>query len=447
MFLNILLIREKQIKWILVALAFAALPLQAQSPDLFPKPPQLQSAVDFWVRVYTEVNTQSGFLHDSRNLSVIYERLQLNRNEIERVRSNIRDDLMVLASGKRDGLTSRQQDILDLWPANVSNQILRTASDNVRWQLGQSDRFLGGLQRSGAYKSHINEVIRQKNLPIELGVLPHVESSFNPSAYSSAAAAGMWQFTPVTGKRFMRIDYIVDERMDPYRATVAACEFFEKSYSVYGDWSLVLASYNSGRGNVNKAIRRSGGKRSYWQIRRFLPKETRSYVPAFIAVCYAMNYASDHKICSKNPRVLFHEVDTVEVKYQIDFEFLSSSLDISIDELEFLNPSYKINVIPKVEGRPYHLVLPIDKMGVFVSNEKEIYAHFIELDAQKRKNYPIYSEQDERIVHRVKGGEYLGKIARRYGCSVKKIQQWNNLKNDNIRVGQRLILYVRPDYV
>ena len=291
-------------------------------------------------------------------------------------------------------------------------------------------------------------ILDQFNLPLELKYLALVESALNPKAKSWAGATGLWQFMYNTGKEYnLKVSSYVDERMDPYRATVAACEFFEKSYSVYGDWSLVLASYNSGSGNVNKAIRRSGGKRNYWQIRRFLPKETRSYVPAFIAVCYAMNYASDHKISSKNPRVLFHEVDTVEVKYQIDFEYLSSSLDISMSELEFLNPSYKINVIPKVEGRPYHLVLPIAKMGAFVENEKEIYAHFIELDAQKRKNYPKYSEQDERIVHRVKGGEYLGKIARRYGCSVKKIQQWNNLKNDNIRVGQRLILYVRPDYV
>jgi len=291
-------------------------------------------------------------------------------------------------------------------------------------------------------------VLDQFNLPLELKYLALVESALNPKAKSWAGATGLWQFMYNTGKEYnLKVSSYVDERMDPFRATVAACEFFQKSYSVYGDWSLVLASYNSGRGNVNKAIRRSGGKRNYWQIRRFLPKETRSYVPAFIAVCYAMNYASDHKISADKPRVLFHEVDTVEVKYQIDFEYLSSSLDISINELEFLNPSYKINVIPKIDGRPYHLVLPVTKMGAFVENEKEIYAHFVELDVQKRKNYPKYSEQDERIVHRVKGGEYLGKIARRYGCSVKKIQQWNNLKNDNIRVGQRLILYVRPDYV
>jgi len=309
----------------------------------------------------------------------------------------------------------------------------------------QMSRMMG---LAAYYFPVFEEVLDQFNLPLELKYLALVESALNPKAKSWAGATGLWQFMYNTGKEYnLKVSSYVDERMDPYRATVAACEFFEKSYSVYGDWSLVLASYNSGRGNVNKAIRRSGGKRNYWQIRRFLPKETRSYVPAFIAVCYAMNYASDHKISSKKPRVLFHEVDTIEVKYQIDFEYLSSSLGVSMDELEFLNPSYKINVIPKVEGRPYHLVLPISKMGAFVANEKEIYAHFIELDAQKRKNYPKYSEQDERIVHRVKGGEYLGKIARRYGCSVKKIQQWNNLKNDNIRVGQKLILYVRPDYV
>ena len=309
----------------------------------------------------------------------------------------------------------------------------------------QMSRMMG---LAAYYFPVFESVLDQFDLPLELKYLALVESALNPKAKSWAGATGLWQFMYNTGKEYnLKVSSYVDERMDPYRATVAACEFFQKSYSVYGDWSLVLASYNSGRGNVNKAIRRSGGKKNYWQIRRFLPKETRSYVPAFIAVCYAMNYASEHKISSEKPRVLFHQVDTIEVKYQIDFEYLSSSLDISVNELEFLNPSYKINVIPKVEGRPYYLVLPVAKMGTFVANEKEIYAHFVELDAQKRKNYPKYSEQNERVVHRVKSGEYLGKIARRYGCSVKKIQQWNNLKNDNIRVGQRLVLYVRPDYV
>ena len=171
---------------------------QAQSSELFPRPPELEPAVQFWTRVYTEVDTRSGFLHDSQNLSVIYARLPLDRTQIENRRTSIREDLRILASGARSNLTASQEEILALWPAGVSNEALRTAASNVRWQLGQSDRFLGGLRRSGAYRSHINQVIREKNLPIELAVLPHVESSFNPNAYSSAAAAGMWQFGRAT---------------------------------------------------------------------------------------------------------------------------------------------------------------------------------------------------------------------------------------------------------
>lgn len=309
----------------------------------------------------------------------------------------------------------------------------------------QTARMMG---LAAYYFPLFEKVLDQFDMPLELKYLAIVESALNPRAKSWAGATGLWQFMYNTGKEYdLKVSSYVDERMDPYRATVAACKFFQHSYKVYGDWSLVLASYNSGRGNVNKAIRRSGGHKNYWKIRRFLPKETRSYVPAFIAVCYAMNYADVHNIRAVSPTVAHYEVDTVEVKYQIDFEYLASALDISIKELEFLNPSYKINVIPNIKGRKYYLKLPIEKMGVFVANEQEIYAHFIDLDKQKRKLYPKYTEQDERVVHRVKSGEYLGKIALRYGCSVSKIRKWNNLKNDQIRVGQRLVLYVRPDYV
>jgi len=298
------------------------------------------------------------------------------------------------------------------------------------------------------YFPMFEEVLDQYDLPLELKYLSIVESALNPRAKSWAGATGLWQFMFNTGREYdLTVSSYVDERMDPYRATVAACQFFEQSYALYGDWSLVLASYNSGRGNVNKAIRRSGGKKNYWRIRPFLPKETQSYVPAFIAVCYAMNYAEEHTIVASKPRVLFYETDTVTVKYQIDFEYLATSLDVPMSDLEFLNPSYKINVIPSLENRRYFLRLPVDKVGVFVANEDDIYAHFVKLDQEKQKSYPKYNEQDERIVYKVKSGEYLGKIALRYGCSVKKIRQWNNLKNDNIRVGQRLILYVRPDYV
>ncbi len=309
----------------------------------------------------------------------------------------------------------------------------------------QLSRMLG----LGAYYFPLfEEVLDQFDLPIELKYLSVVESALNPKAQSSAGATGLWQFMYATGKEYdLKVSSYVDERMDPYKSTVAACKFFEKSYAVYKDWSLVLASYNSGRGNVNKAIRRAGGQKNYWVIRRFLPKETRSYVPAFIAVCYAMNYATEHKIYLSRPSIWNHQTDTLRVHYQINLDYISNLLDIPLVELEFLNPSYKINIIPNIQGRNYYLKLPKNKAGVFVSNEEEIYSHFMRLDQQKINSYPKYSEQDQRIVYRVKSGEYLGKIAKRYGCSIKKIQKWNNLNGDRIRVGQKLVLYVRPDYI
>ncbi|MDP6413931.1 MAG: lytic transglycosylase domain-containing protein, partial [Gammaproteobacteria bacterium] len=243
------------LRLILGALLLTPALAAGQSTELFPRPPELEPAVNFWIRVYTEVDTQNGFLHDAQNLSVIYTRSSNRRRDRENTRDRIRNDLQALATGQRDNLTRRQQEILALWPDDVSNQTLRTAASNIRFQLGQSDRFLGGLQRSGAYRSHINEVIREKNLPIELGVLPHVESSFNPGAYSSASAAGMWQFGRATGQRFMRIDHIVDERMDPYIATYAAMSLLEYNYSVLGTWPLALTAYNHGAAGIARAVR------------------------------------------------------------------------------------------------------------------------------------------------------------------------------------------------
>ena len=219
-----------------------------QNSQNLPRPVELEPAIQFWVKVYTEVDTQSGFLHDANHLSVVYSAMPLDRKRIEVRREQIKGTLRLLATGKREGLTSEQQQILELWPADVDGQTLRAAAENVRWQLGQSNAFLAGYKRSGLYRNHITSVIEDKGLPAELIALPHVESSFNPSAYSLAAAAGMWQFTRATGQRFMRIDHIVDERMDPYISAEAAMSLLEYNYRVLGTWPLALTAYNHGAG-------------------------------------------------------------------------------------------------------------------------------------------------------------------------------------------------------
>lgn len=309
----------------------------------------------------------------------------------------------------------------------------------------QMSRMLG---MSKYYFPIVEPILDKYGLPQELKYLMIVESAFNSRARSRAGAAGLWQFMYSTGKGYgLMVSSYVDERNDPIKSTEAACKMLKKYYNTYNDWSLALAAYNCGRGNVNKAIRRSGGKMNYWQIRAYLPRETRSYVPAFMAVNYAMNYYVEHEIAPNTPRLYGFEVDTVKVKHRMNFDYLSNLLDISVEELEFLNPSYKLNVIPYVKDRNYVLCLPIDKMGVFTANESDVYAY---LKAEEEKNkivYPAYTEMDERIVHKVKSGEFLGKIARKYDVSVKEIKKWNGLKSDRIKTGQRLVLYVRPDRV
>ena len=320
-----------------------ALEIKAQSLEAFPQPAGLKPAVDFWIKVYTEVDTQSGYLHDSENLSVIYERLRLNRRNIEATRSEISDDLRYLATGARDDLSESQREILELWPADVSNRTLSEAANNIRWQLGQSDRFLGGLRRSGAFRQHIKNVIQEKGLPPELGVLPHVESSFNPSALSSASAAGMWQFTSGTGKRFMRIDYIIDERMDPYTSTAAAMSLLEYNYSVLGTWPLALTAYNHGAGGISRAVRETGTTDiekivANYQGRRF-GFASRNFYAQFLAVVHVENNAQQYFGDVRfDPAPIFREV---EIDAFIDAEVFASSVGVSFDQLRKDNPALR----------------------------------------------------------------------------------------------------------
>ena len=219
---------------------------------------------------------------------------------------------------------------------------------------------------------------------------------------------------------------------------------------MYDDWDLALAAYNCGPGNVNKAIRRSGGKKNYWEIRSYLPRETRGYVPAFIAVNYIMNYASEHNIYPKTPDISCFKVDTVALSDHLSFTQLSEYLDIPIEYIEFLNPTYKQNFIPNT-GEANTLCLPTEKMGDFLTNEKAIYALKTEKDKKDSiafaQNKPVTSgKRGNAVVYRVKSGDVLGSIANRYHCRVSQIKDWNNLYSDRLKIGQKLYIYAKPSY-
>ena len=283
-----------------------------------------------------------------------------------------------------------------------------------------------------------------KDLPLEIKYLAIVESALNPKARSRVGATGLWQFMYGTGKMYdLDVSSYVDERSDPVASTKAACSYLEKLYSIFGDWDLALAAYNSGPGNVNKAIRRSGGYKNYWNIRRHLPRETAGYVPAFLATYYLFEYAEEHGLVRRNAERFYETTDTVRIKEMITFDQISQYVGIGIDELKLLNPSYKLGVIPNIEGKNYYLRLPIEALGTFVANEEAIYKKAEKELASLEKPLPSLVKAENKIRYRVRSGDYLGKIAARYGVGISQIKRWNGLRSDRLRIGQRLTIYPR----
>jgi len=284
------------------------------------------------------------------------------------------------------------------------------------------------------------------NIPVEMKYLAIVESALNPKARSRVGATGLWQFMYGTGKEHgLDVNSYVDERSDPIKSTRAACEYLNRVYKIFNDWDLALAAYNSGPGNVNKAIRRSGGYKNYWNIRRNLPRETAGYVPAFLATMYLFEYAEEHGLQGKKVKRPYFETDTVHVKNIITFDQISELVGISKEELEVLNPSYKLKVIPYVKGKNYTLRLPRKEMGKFVANEAAIYAHVEKELKSKESPLPalIKAAERNRIRYKVRSGDFLGKIAERYGVRVSQIKNWNGLRSNRLRIGQRLTIYPR----
>ena len=288
------------------------------------------------------------------------------------------------------------------------------------------------------------EHLDKYNMPLEIKYLAVVESALNPKARSYVGATGLWQFMYGTGKVYdLKVNSYVDDRNDPLKSTEAACQYMLKMYDVFKDWNLVLAAYNSGPGNVRKAIRRSGGKTSYWEIRPFLPRETSAYVPLFIAASYAMEYGHLYGIGPADIPVYYMETDTVRIAEQIHFKQIVDELGVDEAVLEFLNPQYKYKIVPVVKNQSYHLSLPKTAAEQFRLEKDSIYQIATAYFDARASNMPNFTQMNERTVHKVKSGETLGHIAGKYGVRVSEIKRWNGLRTDMIQIGQRIVVYPR----
>lgn len=305
---------------------------------------------------------------------------------------------------------------------------------------------------ANTYRNHVSRMLGKANyyfplfeskldeydLPLEFKYLAIVESALKPHARSRSAATGLWQFMYATGKIYdLKVTSYIDERSDPLQSTIAACEYFTFLYKMFNDWELVLAAYNGGPGYVSRAMRKSGAK-DYWSVRPYLRKETQNYVPKFIAVNYIMNYASEHNIYPTPYKFTLAETDTVSINQSMTFEVLSKTLNVDIDVLKELNPIYKRNLIPVSKNGTASVRLPYKAVATFINNSDSIYAYSESLQEK-------YVAMDAPIVHRVKKGEYLGRIANQYHTTIGRIKNWNNLSSNNLRIGQKLVIYVNPD--
>lgn len=338
------------------------------------------------------------------------------------------------------------------------------------------DRYSGRLRRSvsimlGAqnfYMPTFEEALESYGLPLELKYLPVIESALNPNAVSHVGATGLWQFMLTTGKQYgLEINSLVDERRDPVRASYAAAHYLRDLYKIFGDWNLVIAAYNCGPENINKAIHRSNGATDYWQIYPYLPKETRGYVPAFIAANYIMNYYCDHNICPMQAN-LPGKTDTVVVSRDVHFEQVAQVLGMEIDQIKQLNPQYRRNIV-NGSTRPMALRLPATLVGKFIDNEDSIYAYRPDVLLAKRTevevndDVPSYSRRsssssrsksssNRNSRHKgkkgkknkggrnvtIRQGDTLSEIAKRNGTTVKKLKKLNKISGSSIRAGKKL---------
>lgn len=423
----------------LIAVFIWALPQVASADkDHFAHPAELEPDIAFWRRIYTEVTTDGGLIHDAADLRVVYEVMELPSDLPPRQRSKRIEDtkkkyarvLDRLAGGATD-LNDEEQRVHDLWPKGTRRSRFEQAAEEVRFQLGQADRFREGIVRSGAWRDHIAATFERQGLPRELAALPHVESSFNTYAYSKVGAAGMWQFMRSTGRRFLRIDAVVDERLDPYRSSEAAARFLEQNYIVLGSWPLALTAYNHGPGGMRRAKEQLGTSDITTIVRKYNSRSfgfaSRNFYVAFLA---ALEIDS-------NPDKFFGQirrnpVDTSRVLAIPNFvpaSRIAAALDLDRDELKRLNPS----LLPSVWSGARHIPRGFD---LRVPSHVDLTAALGRISGGES-----YEAQVVETGHRVRNGETLSVIASRYGVSVTRLAQLNRLQRPyRIRAGQVLTL-------
>lgn len=297
--------------------------------------------------------------------------------------------------------------------------------------------------------------LAKQNVPLEVKYLAVVESALNPKAVSRVGATGLWQFMYHTGKQYnLEIDSYVDERSDPLKSSVAAAQYMNNMYTIFNDWDLVLASYNSGPGNVTKAIRRSGGQRNFWNIKKNLPKETQGYLPAFLATMYIYEYHNEHGIVPKQALVKHFATDTVMIKKEMSFDQISNLLDVPVEQLQALNPSYKRNIVPHYQEKSHYLTLPLSKVAVFTSNEDQIYAYIqYELDSKEK---PYFNNESAAVntaiasstkvkYYKIKRGDNLSEIADKNDVDIADLRKWNHIKGNAIVAGKSLKIIIETE--
>lgn len=345
----------------------------------------------------------------------------------------------------RDRL-KRMPTIMDM----AYNDVVRSCIDRYMVRLRRQVSYMLGA--ANFYMPIFEQALDTYQLPLELKYLPIIESALNPTAVSRVGATGLWQFMLATGKAYgLEVTSLTDDRRDPVKSSYAAARYLRDLYLIFGDWNLVIAAYNCGPENINRAIRRSGGKRDYWEIYPYLPKETRGYVPAFIAANYAMTYYCEHGICPMQSK-LPAKTDTVMVNQNVDFAKVASVCNIDVDMIRSLNPVYRKDIVPGY-SKPSPLRLPLSDVSRFIDMEDSIYAmsgkrevKAVEMEVAEQPTTVTPSRRDRNnntgnsraVYYTVKRGDSLSAIARRNRTTVAKIKSLNGLRNNNIRIGQRL---------